>query len=79
MKKRKETLLEKAKKLEIRKLKKIEVTEEHLELGLAWMKGEITLSQMNRVLGENKRSGNGLYAVAVWLREAYKQGKIKIK
>lgn len=76
---KKETLLEKAKKLPIRKNKKVNLSEEHLELGLAWMKNEIGLAQINRVLNKNNTSGNTLYSIATWLKESYRQGKIKIK
>ena len=72
-----ETLLEKAKKMSAYNHKgKIIIDEEHLDLALSWMKGEITLSQVNRVLDRKTNSGNTLYHIATWLKEAYNQKKI---
>ena len=75
------TLLEKAKAVEVRQRNIAPPTDEEIELMFAWMKGDITLKQMNIAFGNNKGdkySGNILYRVAVWMREAYRQGKIKL-
>jgi len=78
---RMKTLLEKAKAVEVRQRNIAPPTDEEIELMFAWMKGDITLKQMNIAFGNNKGdkySGNILYRVAVWMREAYRQGKIKL-
>jgi hypothetical protein len=74
-----ETLLEKAKKVPVRSRIKRSISGEDIELALAWMKGEVTLSQVAKVSRHKTSSGNVLYRVAVCLREAYMQGLIKIK
>lgn len=74
----KETLLQRAKKVPINK-RKIVVTDEHIELALAWLRDEVALRQMNIVLMKPNQSGNVLYGTAVALREAYRRGKITIK
>ena len=68
-------LVEKAKKFPNNKLKK---GEEYEELAIAWLKGEVGLEGVGRAVGK-KYSGNVLYSVAVWLRDAYQNGKIVIK
>ena len=74
------TLLDEAKKLKT--TKRIDVSDEKIELALAWLKDEIGISAICRVCKPNKGvnySGNMLYSIAVWLREAYRKGLIKIK
>lgn len=73
-----ETLLEKAKKIEPLRGMKHLPTEEEIELVFAWVKDEITGKQMCGALKKSSMSGNYLYFVAVCLREAYRQGKLKI-
>jgi len=79
---KKETLLEKAKKIKIvyasRKERKIPIGQ-GIEIAFAWIKDEITLHQIGKALGYEHDSGNVLYYVALWLREAYRQKKLKIK
>lgn len=76
--KKKETLLEKAKAKKLSMPKgKIRTTDEHIELAFAWLKDEVRLKQISEVCGK-KNNGNILYSIAVWLREAYRQGKLKI-
>ena len=74
------TLLEKA-KMSKRRQYPVLRTDEHLELALGWLKDEIGLAQVNEAMGKDGQqySGNILYHIAVWLRECYRQGKIKIK
>ena len=76
---KKETLLEKAKKIQTNRQQKIKITDEHIELAFGWLRDEITSKQINVVLDREKNSGNVLYLIAIWLREAYEQGRIKIK
>ena len=79
---KKETLLEKAKKIPPRRNPprggKIPINE-GIEVSFAWLDGEVTTKQINQVLGYSKDSGNVLYYIAIWLREAYRQSKLKIK
>ena len=76
---KKETLLERAKGFSLYNYKrKIIVTKEHSELAVSWMKGEITLSQVNRALEKKASDGNTLYHIAIWLKDAYKRKKIII-
>lgn len=74
----KKTLLQKAKEIEPKKTK-YNIKDEHIELAFAWLNDEVTNKQINFILGKKSSGGNALYAVAVWLREAYRQGKLKIK
>jgi len=74
---KKKTLLQKAKKVKMRH-RKIIVTDEHIELALAWVKDDITLTQVNLALNKPRDTGNTLYALAVYIREAYRKGQIKI-
>ena len=78
---KKETLVEKAKKISVGVSNKIPMTDEHIDLALSWMKGEIRLTQLAGVVGITKGeyTGNLLYRIAQWLREAYRQGKLEIK
>lgn len=76
----KETLLEKAKKIQPYNSLLKEITDEHIELAIAWLKSEITNGQVASVLGINKSQGSTiLYKLALMLRQAYKNGKLVIK
>ena len=78
---KKETLVEKAKKIPVGNSNKILMSDEHIDLALGWMKGEIRLTQLAGAIGITKGecTGNVLYKIAQWLREAYRQGKLTIK
>ena len=59
-------------------------TDEEIELALAWMTDEITLGQFSNAVWQKKTNANGvggkaLYTIAMWLKGAYKTGKIVIK
>lgn len=74
------SLLEEAKK--ITKKTRREVSEEEIELYLAWLKGEVTAAQVARVAYPSSKPNSGAGKVfarsfAV-LQEAYRQGKIII-
>ena len=73
----KKTLLEKAKAVKMGRRDTI-ITDEHVELALAWIRDEVNLSQINVALKKSRQSGNVLYKMATSLREAHRQGKIKI-
>ena len=72
---KKQTLLEKAKAFK-RKRKKISVTDEQMELAIAWMKGEITTVQA-RNASDKKHRNNIIARIAHYLKEAYRKNKIK--
>ena len=80
---KKETLLEKAKKVSCGKITKNQITDETCELCIAWVKNEITLKQASTVIyGEGasaSRGGNILYFFASVLKRMYEDGKIIIK
>ena len=76
---KKETLLQKAQKIGSKKNIPKETTDEHLELAFAWLKDEIGLRQISAVIGVSYTGGSSLYRIAVYLKEAYKRGLIKIK
>ena len=67
------TMLERVKEIKVVNLSRAEVTEEEIEVGLAWMREDITITQIIKsgVLGK----GN-LARIATVLREAYRKGKI---
>lgn len=73
-----ETLLEKAKKSEARSGTRLSISDELVELAIAWGRGEITTKQATIALNDkNKESYNSLYKIAVALREAISKGLIK--
>ena len=45
------TLLEKAKEIGAKKIKRAPISEEEYELGIAWAKEELSLRQIQKVLG----------------------------
>ena len=48
---KKESLLEKAKKVGRKNNTTQDITDEHVELALAWARGEVSYSQIKKVLG----------------------------
>lgn len=78
----KETLLEKAKKQRSESVR-TQITEEVMELAMAWVRGDVTLGQCCKaVYGEKTQTssgGNLLYKFATAFKEAYRLGKITIK
>lgn len=71
-----ETLLEKAKKSSVKK-RKLKINEEEIDLVLAWMKDEIMMKDVARVLEITPTAVYG--KIALVIREAYIKGKIIIK
>lgn len=72
------TLLEKAKAVRIVKSRgnsRDIPLDDRVELGMAWMKGEVTATQVSSATGKNDTSFYSL--VAIGLREAYRRGLIK--
>lgn len=73
------TLLQKAKKIQHKtRGGQLPISIEHIELAINWMQGNVSLLQLNRVLGYKQGSGNCLYRVAVWLRKGYQLNMIKV-
>lgn len=72
-----ETLLEQAKKIQQkRKLMKPVVTDEDIEVALAWMSGDITLYQIQKLYGFT--ANIGYCRLSLFLRTAYQKGLLKI-
>jgi len=75
----KETLLQIAKRINIRKIKFKNYTEEDLDLVLAWLNNEITATQIAGALNKTIASGNYLYYCASVLKKFYLDKKLIIK
>lgn len=75
-----QTLLEKAKKYG-RKRVHISLTGEEKELVIAWLRGEVTISQMNWVLTGEKQNNTSraVNLISYGVREMYLYGKLLIK
>lgn len=72
-----QTLLEKAKS--VTNIRKNHITEEEVELALAWMRDEISMTQATVAIGQDKRQGAMIYSkFCLALREAYRAGLLKI-
>lgn len=71
------TLLDKAKKHVHVQNRWKHATDEELQVALAWINGEINLPQVCVGLElPMKKSSNGLYRIAVLLKEAYRRGML---
>jgi hypothetical protein len=73
------TLLEKAKKrkMSIRR-DSIDITTEHIELAIAWAKGEVTYTQAAEAFGYVEKNSMQVYIIlARSLREAFTKGILK--
>ncbi len=70
------TLLERVKEIKATPTRKLPITDEQIDVAISWLKDEITLSQINKATGNVSTSANGLYRMAVWLREAYRREKL---
>lgn len=69
------SLLDKALQSGAHKRSGIDYTQEHMELALAWIKGEIGMTQVAKALELAKDNRGGIYNfLAIALREAYKKG-----
>lgn len=69
------TLLEKAKEVKLRYRTRTDYSKEEIELAIAWMKDEIRVGQVGKVLGKGSTAIG--YRLAMLIRAAYRQGKIK--
>jgi hypothetical protein len=72
------TLLEQAKTIPTSPVKK-ELTEEDLDLVLAWLNDEVSATQICKVLKKSKATGNYLYYFSTVIKKFYKNGKLVIK
>jgi hypothetical protein len=74
------SLLDRARKiLHIKAPQRTDIPDdEKIKLAFAWLKREVTSTQVNLALGK-KSNGSGLYNMASWLRLAYEKGQLKIK
>lgn len=68
------SLLEKAKSISLRQENSF--SDEEIELALAWLKGEVTRTQINKVLGKNLHV---LYWTLKVLKCAFIKGRLKIE
>ena len=73
--KQKKTLLEKAKEIPTRKRGTKTITIEQIEVAIAWMADEITLTQATQVL-QYDSPGSCVSRLSLILREAYRNGFI---
>ena len=74
------TLLEQAKAVELNRTGTLDITNEHIELALAWLIGEISTRQCQSALSGKRdyKSVNRLYTIALALRKAYELGRVQV-
>lgn len=65
MENQKTSLLERARKERVKKAVPAKMTDEHIELALAWAKGEINYTQVRKVLGIPPASTYSFLALAL--------------
>ena len=70
------SLLQLAKEAPIRKTK--QVSDQEIELALAWIKNEITQSQVAKALGISPTGNRGYAELSRALKEAFKRGYLRI-
>ena len=77
----KKTLLQKAQAIATIRKALYVLTEEHQDAAIAWMKGEVTTTQVARAMGKKpgEQSGNMLYMFAQALKSAYQKGRLSVK
>ena len=74
-----QTLLEKAKAVPIRKARSYDaISDEEMEVVFGWLRDEVKTKQICFVLGHTYNTGNVLYFIAIALRKAYREGRLKI-
>lgn len=72
------SLLEKALSVPLNQQRKNEITDEEIELALAWLDDRVGMKQISLVKYGTARSGNALaYWVLARVREAYRKGILK--
>ena len=73
----KQSLLEKAQSFPTNRRKNEKISDDLIELSLAWMKGEVRVVEIKYAL--DKKSNSNIYqCLTLAFREAYTKGKIKI-
>lgn len=72
------TLLERAMQIQRRvKSPRVDTGKEMQDLAIAWIKGDVSLGQINKVLQYgNSAGGKSLYRIAVAIRQAYLDGRV---
>jgi hypothetical protein len=70
------TLLEKAQLATMYKRVAHPVTDEEIEVAIAWLEGKVATKQVSVAYGEKTTTANVLYRVATVIREAYRRGII---
>ena len=72
------TKLELIKQQPVYTAKNVTISDDDIDVSLAWLRDEVTLGQIRKALGSHTYSAT--YAnFAINLRQAYRQGKIVIK
>jgi hypothetical protein len=58
----------------------VPITDEHIDLALAWLRGDVTVTQAGAVLfpAEVKPGSRVLYRLAICLREAHRLGQLQV-
>ena len=72
---KKKTLLQQAKEIKS-KSKRIEISDEMIDLAIGWIKEEIGTTQASIILKQAEEKTNLYSFLAVCLKEAYQRGKI---
>lgn len=68
------SLLERAKAQKIEQSRKgQDITDEHIEVAIAWLKDEINPTQIQKAMGRT----NSVSSLGLWVREAYRRGFIE--
>ena len=75
------SLVEQAKQIKQKTHAYCEITDEMIELAIAWMKDEVTGLAVGKVLYPNAKNcqPHAMNRLAIFLREGYRKGKLKIK
>lgn len=72
------SLLEKALAIPRQDKRLQSITPDEIELSLAWLRDEVSLTQIAKVL-EMKGPGNAVSRIAICIREAYRLGLLKVR
>jgi HD superfamily phosphodiesterase len=70
-----QSLVERAKSLPVNQ-RKGDTSKEEMDLAIAWMKDEVTITQVAKVTSTTASSS--FAKMGAWLRDAYREGKIRV-
>jgi hypothetical protein len=73
------SLLDDAKAHSTKKRPTVPITNERVELALAWLTDEVSITQLAHALDGNRPASNAYVSIAIALREAYRKGRLTIK